>query len=114
VQCREGITSRARGHQILPHVKGRLWIDRQTFQWVKLEAEVIDTVSWGLFLIRLEPGARIRLEQAHVNNEVWLPSRISIKASARLGIFKRLRVEENTTYRNYRKFQTDSRLVVTH
>jgi hypothetical protein len=49
-----------------------------------------------------------------VNDEVWLPSQIAIKASARLGIFKRLRVEENTTYRNYRKFQTDSRLVVTH
>jgi hypothetical protein len=105
---------RTRDTKILPHVKGRLWIDRQTFQWVKLEAEVIDTVSWGLFLIRLDPGAHIRFEQVHVNDEVWLPSQIAIKASARLGIFKRLRVEENTTYRNYRKFQTDSRLVVTH
>ncbi|MCU1276140.1 MAG: hypothetical protein JWO48_3571 [Bryobacterales bacterium] len=106
--------SRTRETKILPHVKGRLWIDRQTFQWVKLEAEVIDPVSWGLFLVRLDPGARIHFQQAHVNDEVWLPSQISIKASARLGIFKRLRVEEDTTYRNYRKFQTDSRLVATH
>jgi hypothetical protein len=105
---------RTRDTKILSHVKGRLWIDRQTFQWVKLEAEVIDPVSWGLFLVRLDPGARIQFQQAHVNDEVWLPSQISIKASARLGIFKRLRVEENTTYRNYRKFQTDSRLVATH
>jgi len=105
---------RARDTKILAHVKGRLWIDRQTFQWVKLDAEVIDAVSWGLFLVRLDPGARIHFEQAHVNDEVWLPSQISIKASARLGIFKRLRVEEDTTYRNYRKFQTDSHLVATH
>jgi hypothetical protein len=93
-----------RDTKILPHVKGRLWIDRQTFQWVKLEAEVIDPVSWGLFLVRLDSGARIQFQQAHVNDEVWLPSQISIKASARLGIFKHLRVEEDTTYRNYRKF----------
>jgi hypothetical protein len=111
---RRNYVPRTRDTKILPHVKGRLWIDRQTFQWVKLEAEVIDPVSWGLFLVRLDPGARIQFQQAHVNEEVWLPSQISIKASARLGIFKRLRVEENTTYRNYRKFQTDSHLVVTH
>ena len=105
---------RTRDTKILPHVKGRLWIDRQTFQWVKLDAEVIDAVSWGLFMVRLDPGARIRFEQARVNDEVWLPSQILIKASARLAIFKRLRVEEDTTYRNYRKFQTDSHLVATH
>jgi hypothetical protein len=64
--------------------------------------------------VRLDSGARIHFQQAHVNDEVWLPSQISIKASARLGIFKRLRVEEDTTYRNYRKFQTDSRMVATH
>lgn len=111
---RRDYSPRTRDTKILSHVKGRLWIDRQTFQWVKLEAEVIDPVSWGLFLVRLDSGARIHFEQAHVNDEVWLPSQISIKASARLGIFKRLRVEEDTTYRNYRKFQTDSRLVATH
>jgi len=108
---RPGYNPRSRDAKILPHVRGKLWIDQRTYHWVKLEAEVIDTVSWGLFLVRLDRGARIWFEQTLVNNEVWLPKRVSITASARLGVFKKIRVEEDTTFRNFRKFQTDSRLV---
>jgi|SRR5579872_3992695 len=106
-----GYRPRSRDTKILPHVRGRLWIDRQTYHWVKLEAQVIDPVSWGLFLVRLDPGARISFVETRVNDEVWLPQRISVTASARLGLFKKLRVEQDTTYRNFRKFQADSRLV---
>ncbi len=72
---------------------------------------MIHSVSWGLFLVRLDPGARIRFDETRVNDEVWLPRHISVAASARLGIFKKLRVQEDTTYKNFRKFQTDSRMV---
>ena len=102
---------RSRDAKILPHVRGRLWIDQQTYNWVKLDAEVIDPVTWGLFLVRLEKGAHISIDQTRVHDEVWLPRWISISASARLGIFKQLHVQQETTYRNFRKFQTDSRMV---
>ena len=97
--------------KILSHVRGRLWIDKESYHWAKLEAEVITPVSWGLFLVRLDPGARIRFEETRVNDEVWLPQHIWIAASARLGLFKKLRVEEDTIYKNYRKFRTDSRML---
>ena len=106
-----GYQPRSRDAKILPHVRGKLWIDQQSYHWVKLEAEVIHPVSWGLFLVRLDPGARIRFDETRVNDEVWLPQHIAIAASARLGVFKKLRVQEDTTYKNFRKFQTDSRLV---
>ena len=102
---------RSRDAKILPHVQGRLWIDQKTYNWVKLDAEVIDTVTWGLFLIRLDKGAHVAIDETRVNNEVWLPRRISITASARLGIFKQLRVQQETTYRSFRKFQSDSHLM---
>ncbi len=102
---------RSRDAKILPHVKGKLWIDQRTYHWVKLEAEVIDTVSWGLFLVRLDRGARIWFDQTLVNDEVWLPKRVSISASARLGLFKKIRVQQETTFRNFRKFQSDAHLV---
>jgi hypothetical protein len=108
---RQGYNPRSRDAKILPHVRGRLWIDQQTYHWVKLEAEVIDPVSWGLFLVRLDRGARIWFDETLVNNEVWMPKHVSITASARLGVFKKIRVEQDTTFRNFRKFQTDSRLV---
>jgi len=106
-----GYQPRSRDAKILPHVRGKLWIDQRSYHWVKLEAEVIHPVSWGLFLVRLDPGARIRFDETRVNDEVWLPRHISVAASARLGIFKKLRVQEDTTYKNFRKFRTDSRLV---
>jgi len=110
---RRGYQARSRDARILPHVRGRLWIDKQTFHWVKADAEVIDPVSWGLFLVRLEKGAHIVLDAARVNDEVWLPRRISVTASARIGVFKVIRVQEDTQYRNFHKFQTDSRIVAT-
>ena len=106
-----GYHPRSRDAKILPHVHGKLWIDQRSYHWVKLEAEVIHPVSWGLFLVRLDPGARIRFDETRVNDEVWLPQHVSVAASARLGVFKKLRVQEDTTYKNFRKFQTDSRLV---
>ena len=108
---RKGYQPKSRDAKILPHIRGKLWIDQRSLHWVKLEAEVIDPVSWGLFLVRLDSGARIRFEETRVNDEVWLPRHIWIAASARIGVFKKLRVEEDTTYKNYRKFQTDSRIV---
>lgn len=108
---RRGYHPRSRDAKILPHVRGRLWIDKQTYHWVKLDAEVIDPVTWGLFLVRLDKGAHVRIDETRVNDEVWLPRSVAITASARLGIFKQLRVQQETTYKNFRKFQTDSRMV---
>jgi hypothetical protein len=105
--------ARSRDAKILPHVRGRLWIDKGTYHWVKLDAVVIDPITWGLFLVRLDKGAHIAIDETRVNDEVWLPRWISVTASARLGIFKQLRLQEETTYKNFRKFQTDSRMVAT-
>jgi len=108
---RPGYQPRNWNMKFLPHVRGKLWIDKLSLQWAKLEAEVIDPVSWGLFLLRLERGARIGFEQTRVNDEVWLPKRVVVSASARIGFIKKLRIEQDVAYKNFRKFQADSRLV---
>jgi hypothetical protein len=46
-----------------------------------------------------------------VNDEVWLPKRIEAKASARLALVKKYRIESDTSFSNYRKFQVESRVV---
>jgi hypothetical protein len=95
----------------LPKLKGTLWIDKADLSWVRLRAEVIDNISVGLFLLRLAKGARLEVEQTRVNEEVWLPRRVSMSASARVGLVKRLNVQEEVTFRNFRKFQSDSMVV---
>lgn len=95
----------------LPKFRGRIWIDSAETQWLKLECEAIDTVSWGLFLARIHKGSRISIELTRVNDEVWLPKSINLKLSARLALLKNFNVIENVSYRDYKKFRSDTRIV---
>jgi len=94
-------------------VKAKVWIDKTEYQWVRLEAETTATISFGLFIARLAPGAKLEFEQTRVNDEVWLPKREVVRGAARLGLVKKLAGEEETTWNNYRKFQVDSKVVAT-
>ena len=92
-------------------IKGKMWIDKADYQWVRLEAETTDTISFGLFLARLNPGAKLVFEQTRVNDEVWLPKREFTSGTGRLGLVKKIAMEQELTWSNYRKFQVDSRVV---
>jgi hypothetical protein len=99
--------------KMLTKLRGKLWIDKAEYQWVKIEAETTDTISLGWFIARISRGSFLRFEQRRVNDEVWLPSHVEVGVDARLALLKKLRGGVETTYTNYRKFQTDSRVVST-
>jgi hypothetical protein len=94
-------------------VQAKMWIDKAEYQWVRLEAETTATISFGLFIVRLNPGARLVFEQTRVNDEVWLPKRESVRGAGRLGLVKKLAGEQEVTWNNYRKFQVESKVVAT-
>jgi hypothetical protein len=98
-------------HDMLSKLQGKLWIDKQDYHWAKFEADTLDTISFGLFLARLAKGTHIEVEQTLVNGELWLPKRVSFTGSARLALVKKFNVASEVTYSNYRKFQTDSKIV---
>lgn len=102
--------SRAR---VLSKIQGTLWIDKEELQWVKVDAITIDTISFGLFLARLGKGARVHFEQSRVNDELWLPRLARTQAEGRLALLKNVRSEYETTWKDYRKFHVDSRIVST-
>jgi hypothetical protein len=108
---RPGFRPKVKRAELLTKFKGRIWIDKKEFQWVRVEAETIDTVSFGLFLARLGKGARVTFEQKRVNSEVWLPARATARLDAKLAMLKSLRISSEVTWSGYRKFQTDSRVV---
>jgi len=97
--------------KLLGKVRGKVWIDKSEYQWVKAEMQATDTLSFGFGLFRLEPGGSISFEQTRVNGEIWLPTRAFIRADARLAYVKKVRAEIEITYRDYKKFQADSRVV---
>ena len=96
---------------ILHSLEGTLWIDKQDFNWVKFEADVLKPFSLGWFLARVGQGTHLSYELMRVNDELWVPKEISLKASARLTLLRKVNVEQQVTFSEYRKFQTDSRVV---
>lgn len=98
---------------MLSKFKGKLWISQSGYRWVKLEAEAVDTVSWGLFLARLSKGSRVAIAQTRVNNEVWMPKSVNVKLDARLALLKRMQGDVEVTYDSFRKFSTESKILNT-
>jgi hypothetical protein len=96
--------------KFLPKFRFRVWVDKQEKQWVKLDLQCIDTVSVGLFLVRLHKGSNIQMEQTRVNDEVWLPRHVDLKIDARVALLKGLNISEEVAYRDYKKFRTDTKI----
>jgi hypothetical protein len=96
-----------------PKVEARLWISKSDYAWVKIDMKTLDTISFGAVVLRLAKGSRLIIEQARVNNEIWLPKQVTLHASARILLFKALRAQYLFTFSDYKKFQVDSRVVST-
>jgi len=92
-------------------IRGKIWIDKTGYQWVRLEAQTTETISFGWFLARLNPGAKLVLEQTRINDEVWLPKRQYVSGSGRVGLLKRVAEDQEITWNDYKKFRVDSKLV---
>ncbi|MGA9544814.1 MAG: hypothetical protein WBQ85_14660 [Candidatus Sulfotelmatobacter sp.] len=108
---RPGFQAHLKEARILPKYHGRLWIDKKELQLVKLDVEAIDTVSFGWVLARIYKGTRLVIEQTRVNEEVWLPQRVSFRFDARVALFKSYNEEDEDTFRDYKKFRATTKIV---
>jgi hypothetical protein len=100
-----------RDAKALLKIRGKIWVDKSNYQWVRLEAETTETIAFGLFLARLNPGAKLVFEQTHASDDLWLPKRIYMKGAGRLGLIKRIAMDQEITWSDYRKFQVDTKIV---
>jgi hypothetical protein len=108
---RPGYEPHIKDAKFLSKFQGRVWIDKNDAQLAKLDVECIDTVSLGLFLARVHKGSRIVIEQTRVNDEVWLPKHVAVKVDVRVALLKNFNVEDEQTYRDYKKFRATGRIV---
>jgi hypothetical protein len=87
----------------------RAWISESDRELVRVDAEAIDTLSMGFGLLaRLHKGAKLSFLRTKVNDEVWLPSRVSYSGSARVGLVAVLRRIGMSEFSGYRKFSVDT------
>jgi hypothetical protein len=83
-------------------VEGTLWVDKQDFGWIKVDGQVTQSFSMGLFVARVQRGSHIILEQTCVGDGVWVPKRLEVRASARILFLKSLDIDRILTYSDYR------------
>ena len=87
--------------RVLKGMKGRLWIDKASYQWVKVHADVVKTVSFYGFLAKVGPGTEFDLEQTPVADDIWMPKVVNVRVRASaLGFFNE-DSEGHDTYRDY-------------
>jgi hypothetical protein len=92
-------------------VRATIWIEQDMYHWVKVDADVLNTISVDFGLLRVARGSSMHFEQTRVNDEIWLPSSMLVRFQARLALLNVLRGEYNIRYSDYRKFQSDSKIV---
>lgn len=108
---RPGFQPHSKEAKLLPKFRCRVWIDKAEEQWVKVDAEAIETVSYGLILARVHKGSRVIVQQTRVNDEVWLPQQVSVKIDARVALLKNIDIAAEVTYRDYKKFRSDFKIM---
>jgi hypothetical protein len=100
-------TTRA-GDQIR-HFSVHAWVSESDHELVKLEAEAIDDLKFGLGLLaRLHKGAQLSFLRRKVNGEVWLPAVVNYSGSARVGLLVTLRRSGTSEFSGYRKYSVDT------
>jgi len=96
------------------HFKVQAWISESDYELVKLDAEAIDTLSFGLgVLARLHKGATLSFLRRKINGEVWLPAVVSYSGSARVSLLFTLRRAGSSEFSGYRKYSVDTSSTVT-
>lgn len=96
--------------RVLTGMKGQLWIDRQSFQWVKVMAQVISPVTIGGFLATVQPGTFFELEKMPVEKDIWLPSHFRVESQSKVLILFQHVTQEDDAYFDYEKTPTQYRV----
>jgi hypothetical protein len=110
---RPGARPRTREGKVLVHFVGKAWISEADHELVRLEAEAVDTVSFGLGLLaRVHKGSRASFQRRLVDGGTWLPMRAEYTASARVMLLRVLRVGGVSEFSDYRRFSVTTDAVV--
>jgi hypothetical protein len=96
-------TSRATA--IYPRVRGTVWVDEGSGELARIEGEVTEDISLGLFLARVYKGSRFMQERYEMVPGVWLPSFSQYDFDGRK-FLSSFSLHERTFYSHYRRVGT--------
>ncbi|HTF26068.1 MAG TPA: hypothetical protein VK937_19500 [Candidatus Limnocylindria bacterium] len=95
--------------KIVQKLAGVVWIDEKAHDVARLEAYFVGDMRFaGGLLANLEKGTSFVMEQAYVNNEVWLPTYDEAHVGVRVLLLKGIKVNAVTRYSDYKKFNVET------
>jgi hypothetical protein len=92
----------SRATSVYPRVRGTVWIDEATGEMARIEGEVTDDISLGLFLAKVYKGSRFMQERYEMVPGLWLPSFSQYDFDGRK-FLSSFSLHERTFYSNYRR-----------
>lgn len=92
----------SRDTRVLKGMRGKMWIDAEQDQWVRVEASVFRPVAFGLFIAHVEPGTEFTLEKAPVSGNLWQPSHFSMQVKSKI-LFVSHKSMDDETYSDYQR-----------
>ena len=93
--------------KVLKKTKGRAWVSEDDFELARIEAEVLDDIPLGMFLLKFYKGTTLAFDRRKVNDEVWLPAQARISLSGR-ALVRKFRIDTVIQYSDYRKFSVET------
>ncbi len=84
--------------RVFTQLHGKLWVDQESGAWLKVEAELMGPVTFGWFLVRLHKGARVEIMNEEIGDGRWAMTRLWYRASVRIGLVKRIAMDEEHLY----------------
>src|ERR1700682_189162 len=82
-------------------IRGTLWIDEANGQLARIEGEVIDDISLGIFLASVYKGSHFMQDRYEMAPGLWLPTFSEYDFDGRR-FFMNFSLHERTFYSNYR------------
>ncbi len=96
--------------KLVASLAGTIWIDEQAKQVARLDAHFVDGIKIGGGIVAaLKKGGTARLEQARINDEIWLPSQAEVHLDVRVFFFNK-HYNIISTFSDYRKFRTEAKI----
>jgi hypothetical protein len=86
---------------IFPKVHGFVWIDENSSELARIEGDVTEDISIGLFLGKIYKGSHFMQERYEVQPGLWQPSFSQYDFDGRK-LFSGFSIHERTFYSNYR------------
>jgi len=107
---RPGYVGTTRISRFFPKMRGTIWVNQQGYEWLRMEAETLDAITFGGFLAKLDKGAIFKIEQMRINDELWALRQMTTRVTAR-ALLMRFNEGQQIDFRNYRKFSAESKLL---